>query len=363
MIKTLPVYDSKLCGHPIPLDLLSIIGNERSGRIWFIQNNLGIISINCPSDLQTIYSGKYQILFQNNQFEWSNNSWMTCGLIDKLCIDRSTLLDKFKSIKIFLKYYIDKGYFVFLLLNTSYINEYHMQPRSHPIMIHGYNQDAKEFFCSDFFGDPPKYRRVWIPYDNIEKAFNHLFDVCSKDDFHICMWKNEISLAANMHSLIPRYSYEKIHIPLIYKEISKYLNADNSEIPFKYDNTIKVGIEVYTTLYNELKRCIHKESQISLTYMYIFMDHFTVYEMLIDELAVDYPNNIIDFLAIKNKLHLIKDIWSKALILMIKANQYLYKKNTLKAISCYNSSIKLLTRIKEGEKDMLTSVISLLHKL
>lgn len=68
-------------------------------------------------------------------------------------------------------------------------------------------------------------------------------------------------------------------------------------------------------------------------------------------------------LSIKNKLHLIKDIWSKALILMIKANQYLYKKNKLKAISCYNAIIKLLTPIKKAEKDRLTSLVSLLHKL
>ena len=362
MRTTLPVYDSKLRAYPTTLSLFSIIGGTKKGRVWFIQNHLGLLSMNYPVVPPNILSGKYEILFQNAQYEWSSHSWVTCWLIDPLRIDRETVKEKFGSILSCIMHYINKGCYLFFFINTTYIKDYCMWPRSHPIFVHGYDTEKKECYCSDFFGNPPKYKRKWIACKDIEEGFDNLLDVCSEDELHVCIWQNTTAPIPRRYGLTSDIIEERIHIPFVCREIKKYLNGDKDNIPYIGDAELRVGTQVYATIYNELQRCIQEKSGIDMTFMYVFLDHFTVLEMLLEELAIDFlPNNKITGLL--EEVIFIKNKWSHLLIIIEIGNRYTYMKQYTRANEKYAIVKERILELKEAETEFLLELLAVLEKM
>lgn len=76
---------------------------------------------------------------------------------------------------------IERGYYIFATINTTYISDYGWSGR-HQIFIHGYNYDTEMFLCSDFFGENAKYCRRWISADKLNLAYKRLADVSPIDD-------------------------------------------------------------------------------------------------------------------------------------------------------------------------------------
>lgn len=185
---TLPLSDTKYQSVPNITNLVSVLELHPLGKAWFIENHLNLAGFRSKDEVTQYDNRRFWLDFSAVDQFYIGRSWELCWLIRKKTHLRSFIDAHYANFHDFCIDAINEGNYIFVTVNTNYIPEYAFKWR-HQIFIHGYNEDERMLYCSDYFGIPSKYMRLWIPYREIDMGYSRLFEISEVDDFDgVCLW-------------------------------------------------------------------------------------------------------------------------------------------------------------------------------
>jgi len=177
----------------------------------------------------------------------------------------------------FIKDCIDIGYYVSIEINRKYIKEYESNfDKNHPILIYGYNLEAKTFYIADFFKNG-KYYYAIASFDELLNAYNNVFSIQYIEGAYLYARKKyimdyEISMAS-----IKSMLYDYLHS----------LNSHMRNIVLN-DYSLSNHKHIYVfglKIYDLLLELIKIQGEIPLQLLFCFYEHKKVIILLIKYLS------------------------------------------------------------------------------
>lgn len=315
----LPLYDTKYTSVPNITNLASVLEMHEEGRCWFIENHLNLAAFVSEESETQFDRRKFWIDFSALDPFYIGRSWELCWLVRKKTHLRSFIDSNYTAFHDFCIDSINAGNYLFLTVNTEYISEYSFQWR-HQIFIHGYNNENKTLYCSDFFGNPSKYQRLWIPYEEVDNGYLHLFDISSIDDFEgVCLWNyNEDTFSFCKDFGCTRS--KTLDYDIIYGRISAFLEGKSDALCLSPSANLGYGVTALSWLRNYIISKIEAGFEVNMQPLYVAKDHLLVIGDLLATLQSDKYN--IDSTKYENLVRLIGD----SIRLTMKCNEYLRRK-------------------------------------
>lgn len=280
----LPICDSEYKSLPALTNLFSVLGNYPEGRIWMIENHLNLVAFYLgegnytPNDHMDFW-----VEFTSYDSFYIGRSWERCWMIRKKTHDRAFIDMKWQSFTDFCIDAIRMGMYIFVTVNTIPIHNYKWSGR-HQLFIHGFDLAKMQFYCSDFFGNPPHYSKEWVSFDEIEQGYHSLFSVSQIDDFDgVCLWKYD----ADAFSYDFEYGIKSLKRPdfqHISHVLSCYLMGQNEKGQFG-NSKIAYGKFAFTAISKYIKDKIMIKNEIKLQPFYVVRDYLSTIDMLGKELV------------------------------------------------------------------------------
>ena len=317
--KELPMAEHRMCSLPATINLYEVLCTHKEGIIWFVENHLNLISF-FTKDQYTHNGHNFWIDFSTYDPFYVGRIWEECWMIRKKTHIREYINLKWNSFIDFCIDSITRGYYIFVTINTEYINAYGKDwIDRHQLFIHGFDCREKKLYCSDFFGYPSKYSRKWIPFNEIELAFHSLYRVSDIDDFEgVCLWMYK----PETYSFDIDYGCRhlmSIDYQYVIHQLRLYLDGLNERS--EVGNGIKsYGKNIFKSLIEYMNYEVETVRQVELQPYYVVLDHITVLSMLI-EILLCSSHESLDCMALKgliNEANGLKRFWKLIINEIIK---------------------------------------------
>lgn len=187
----------------------------------------------------------------------------------------------YKNVTDFLQSCIDKGYYIYCIVDTFYIgayqNCYHTHHMVHDIMIYGYDKKKKEYDVADCFVDG-KYQKAVVS----EKELRDGLAIVQDED-----WLDGFVLLKYNENPYRGVAYD---VEWMKKEIEHYLNGESSgwiavseyrrRVPWDY----VYGIEIYDALEEYLNQKEKNRESLDLRLPATFVAHKQVLKKIAEQL-------------------------------------------------------------------------------
>lgn len=274
---------------PYDTFLRSILENYHQCQDWLHANYINIYIEN---------DGNF-----DNFFDFRN--WFHCPLIQTSRIERpilKLLVNNFSAFTGFIEDCISTGNYIYLVVNTKFIEQYGMGDWVHNLIIYGFDSYSKEIFFSDFING--QYSLLKCSYINMFKAFNHYDDVKNEDP-NTCLWTLKFCSDRTFGR----------DLNLIYHRIEDYFNSINLNQKYNfydnYDLNDVYGLKFYDQIIKLYKIGYASIRPLNLIYMRNIL-----------------MKKRLDYLKANNSISEFKEIYSKNNELTLKSlilrNRFLY---------------------------------------
>jgi len=325
MKKILPVHKPPITSYMTHAPILSILSNDDTYLPWLFLNYIQMRVHDDGIDFYHFYTGHYSCPF-------FDTTYLSREFTSKY-INNDSIIE-------FLTQCIDDGYYIIVLIDTSFINLYPFKKMgdTHPIFIYGYDKDNNTFNVADFF-DRGKYSFETASFDEIELAYIN----CDNDNH----WQKGIHLLDRIH-------YDKKYSQLnIADSLKKYLTGYEMSIGYNHntDENAAFGLDViYDRVIEEMikfKSAQYYDSRV----LPIFCEHKILLKMLCEFLSKNGCNEIISLQQDYN------DLYEKAFILR---NKWI-KCNRQQTNGIYDESE--LLKLKDLEINLIKGTIAILENM
>jgi hypothetical protein len=197
--------------YPMDANAISIITNYKEAYPWLLNNFIQLTSFILPSSRLFL------------RFTDSFVFYKKCPFLDYQRIKKQFIQNNFNNnILDFIIDAINKGYYVYLVVNTLYISAYEPKRNSdipHDILIFGYDIMNKIFYIADNF-KYGKYSFETCTYFELENAFYNL----REEDENHAAFSNSIELLSYKEAI-----HAKFELEIIVDGIQAYLSSRPGE--------------------------------------------------------------------------------------------------------------------------------------
>ena len=203
-----------------------------------------------------IYSSFIQIICckKNGAISFYDFNYRYCPLLNIQRISKEFMKEQSNYIES-IKFFINKGYYLYMLVNPKYISIYHSEEDwCHDLFVFGYDDESRSFHIADNFTG--KYEQRTCSYQELENAINNLpYDKEGYLGFNGC-----IELLSNNKDMKYVEPFLKENIIRIKDSFSNYVegygawNDSSLEMrvePYGY-NKFQYGIDCYQFLIDNL---------------------------------------------------------------------------------------------------------------
>lgn len=169
MKKILQLQEPIIQHNPANAYLFSIIGNEPDEYAWIMNNFVNL---------------RYNVYTQYDDF-FRNDMWYNCYHITENRFTQEFINQIFTDYFEMVKNLIDRGYYIYLYLNTRYIPIYNQKNDCwHNAMIYGYDEDKGLVYIADFF-DGRSFGTGTCTVEEFKIAYPYPKE---KDGFYYDLW-------------------------------------------------------------------------------------------------------------------------------------------------------------------------------
>lgn len=259
MKKTLPFVLPSIAHSPNDTYIMSILESNPIYLDWKMCNFLNI---------------KYDLNTGSDNF-CPRNMFDVCPYFTKKIITYNDILTNYLSFTDFCKESIERGYYLYVVLNQKYIKNYHVDvDEDHNMFIYGYDEERRIMNVADFFFNGI-YSLEEIDYVSIEKAFLHLTDVEKFGDYDYYL---NPELPYNLFSLkndtIDTYSIKK----RIFSGVMDFINSNQPDIDKQIieKGSFCYGAQCYDAII---------ESKLLIRPLKLFYDFFTIWDQRLSYLV------------------------------------------------------------------------------
>ena len=186
-----------------------------------------------------------------------------CPFLEMLKLNREIIDFEHRSLFDFIKYCIDRNYYIRIWLDWFYIpgsSYYQVESYPHPTFIYGYNDDTEEIIAADFYIG--KYKEVHISKETLEKAYEAI--MLPEKRLH-------------MTEVVSLYKYRdiqcNINLQKIIRDYQDYVNSEDGYRIYKNDpDFANVGFSFGISFYDVLNYLI-KEAVFDRRPFQVLLDH------------------------------------------------------------------------------------------
>lgn len=255
-----------------------------------------------------------------------------CPFIGWMRNNRTTA--NFTKLTDYIEYQIEHGYYLEACLDNYYFEFticYNKTHFIHSTFIHGFDQEKKEVYVSDFFSGK-KYSRMVASYDAINKSIEG-------NDYLLYLYQYQEG----------KYQFNSTLMNLYLED---YLNAKDSLHKYdfsyqQYNQNILYGLDFYEYLYQNISE---ENGIIDIRQSHILFDHKKMMKIRLEYLLSlhRYDNEELQKLVLKNdgiiqKTHLLRNM-------ILRYN--IYKQVTIK-----NEILKMCKEIKSMDYNLVSSLL------
>lgn len=306
--KVLPMKYPVVSSYPYHSDILAVISNDDEYLPWLFNN---YIQINYP---KAYFKDGARLDF------FSSCLWETCPYISYQLVCKDFISNKWSSLKDFLVYSINSGFYARLIVDKYNISCYwtgRKQHSPHDIFVFGYDTKRQIFNVADNFKDgkysfeTTSFKELEDAYINVEKR--GLYDFLNGIEL-IRPKKNNSSYGFD-------YNY-KLDVDLISDGIRDYLSSNIEKIKWPYIPSMQwkydkdyYGLQVYTILLEYLAN-FENTIGIDLRPFFVLWEHKRIMLLRIKYMG---DNNFLDdsgslyseYSKIERKAFTLNNIWMK----------------------------------------------------
>jgi hypothetical protein len=164
-VNILPTGSPMITAYPRHANFLSILQRDILKLDWFFENYIQL-QIN-KKDIENELKLEFHIGYDTLSII------KYCPAISYTLFQRDLIHKAYDDIIDFIIDYIDKGYYLYFLVNTAHISAYTNTYKSnHDLMVYGYDKDKKEIYAADFFD--LKYSQESISFEELRKGYKDL---------------------------------------------------------------------------------------------------------------------------------------------------------------------------------------------
>lgn len=332
MINLLPISEPPISSYSHHTAVLSILNADNKFLPWFCNH---YIQLQVKSDLKN--TADLDFYYPTI----SSSNVPLCPLLSYQHISYDTLLFTINNnIMNFIESCIDNDNYVYIVINTNYIPQYHFYDNSlHPLFIYGYDSTNKEIYCADFFKDGV-FQYAKITYSQLEQSFTNA---------NFQYWWNGLKLIRINKGIEYTLDVEVTKKSLedyLYNNSNRYEIEINSHIGHK--NKVVFGLEnVYRRLISDMKILQGKyEGNFDTRAIPVFADHKKAMLLAINHLISSGHVNNLDISFIFN------EIYRNALIIRNLLLKYYFNPEKV-AISEIIFKLAKLTEIEKSAVNQL----------
>lgn len=257
--------------------LLAILENEPRAKTWIYSNYIQIYAnkeLNTNSWADFYFPMPYEI----RPFE-------LCKWLEVQKNSEEYVTKNYDNIVKYVTDMLKENYYVHMMVNYRYLSRSRFsksnEDRRHDILIYGYDDEIRTFYCADFMFETSKYTFSECTFDELNAAYNNCF-VRERPSY----------LNHNIYSyrLKMECDYE-YHYKNIIFWIKKYLNCETPEYwnGYNYCNkeSIVWGISCYDALLQSL--LILGDDVIDVRLYYLLKDHKKMMIERLKYLVASFP--------------------------------------------------------------------------
>lgn len=348
MKNILPISYPSITSFPGRANIYAISENDPVIKSWIMENYVQTESlyledrIVCDID----FFIPPTILYRNHsalETQYVFNPYLDIMTIDSQIIGEENIID-------FIISNIDRGYYLNIYINTSFISVYHRKSL-HPIFVYGYDSEKSIFYVADFF-DNGKYSFSECRYCEMENAVkNYNLSLQSWDG--IDNQNSLISLVKINNHFSHSFSVDRLKTSLLeYLNVSNKMKAIFAETNRFTEETAyrKFGNLHYDNLQQYICKCIELGVIINnFRVFHVFYDHKIALSQRIKYLVEQGYD--CEFLIPK-----IDDLVSKALII-----RNVIIKEAIRQSVNLQKLIPLLDSMKVEESNILFELIKIIE--
>lgn len=253
--RILPLAVPEIVSYPHISYAMSVLSLAPEGVDWVFSNYVQLCMLDHGSTVEMRYFIPNADLFHFP------------GLFGTQRISRDWILHYCPSFRDFVRYSIDKEFYVWTFVDEYYIpgtRSYRNQSLEHAIMIHGYDDDNREFHISGYM-ESQRYKQSTIPYDTVEQAFTE-------------MQLPPIHFANNTHLLKRSPNAYEFKPDWIMEQLADYGGARPSDVRMEIFEERKEcpyywGIGVIDGLQEKLRQQLRGESFVDHRPFFILHEH------------------------------------------------------------------------------------------
>lgn len=242
MRKVLEVAVPLITSYPMIANRFAILGIDTVNAQKYLSNNyINLIAI-YNMDNKENYMGTFIDTYLKSFYE-------NCPLLEYSGVIRHTVLQKYEKLTDFIENAINKGYYLYLILNNYFLkcsHSYNKNHRMHDTFIYGYDKDKKIVMVADFYNF--KYTNSIASYDEVNNSFLYYFYDPEYPGRQMGDIITQIKLTKAYNDIV----YD-ININGIRQQLENYINScNNCEILLEgifYEQYLKkYGLNYYETL-------------------------------------------------------------------------------------------------------------------
>lgn len=266
-------------------------------------------------------------------------------LVKMKCYDAKIIDEQWEYYSKFVVDCIDKGYYVYLIIDRYYITAYlnnHGNHSVHDIMIYGYDMEHKLFMAADYFDSQYEFKN--ISFEELEQARANLGDNDWLDGVYAWKKKEKIFQGINFQineikNLLWKFIKEKKTISLT--QYSAQIRDDKNRFIY--------GLGIYDELIDNVERNRIIKNNLDIRPPYIMYEHKVYFKKICSELnhftlLKNYTNH-------KKEIEVMQQKWRIILNLYIKFNLAKNEKEIDKIKT-------LISEAKERDKKVFQEILN-----
>lgn len=283
MEKRLPIAHPMIESFSWQSTILAILQSDERCNDWIYCNYMQMYSLrrlfyNCNHFTAEI-SFFYNLAGSWSFYECKTNPWL-----DYFKIQRKIILEKWDSVVDFVIERIMDDEYVYIPIDRQYISAYQGRKNSHTMLIYGYNNEKREFYCADNFNR--RYLFETVTFSELKEAFEQ-FDIGKlkpeitnnySDIYDVCTFKK-------VEPVWNPTAYQ-FHLPKLINDIKEYLLVGEYGLGYRKIEQYVFGVECYDALATYVRDVfVNHEKHYDYRPFRAFLDHKIVMLHRIDFLV------------------------------------------------------------------------------